>query len=207
LCRLPARVRGSAGIGHNLPMTSLSQNPDLDPKEVAARLLITPTALEELTLDDAILVVNYMQPRRIADGTVLMREGEDVHNDFMLLVLEGEVSVASEVNGVDEDIVVSVLGAGALIGEMGLLDGTPRSATCTADGDVVTAILTRPNMLALMREEPRVAARLLLAMTKRLADRLRETNRKVKALAQINRTLRQELNLVMNNRTPPLPRQ
>jgi hypothetical protein len=26
-------------------------------------------------------------------------------------------------------------------------------------------------------------------------------------LAQINRTLRQELNLVMNNRTPPLPRQ
>jgi CRP-like cAMP-binding protein len=200
-------VCGNAGIGHNLPMTSLSQNPDLDPKEVAARLLITPTALEELTLDDAILVVNYMQPRRIADGTVLMREGEDVHNDFMLLVLEGEVSVASEVNGVDEDIVVGVLGAGALIGEMGLLDGTPRSATCTADGDVVTAILTRPNMLALMREEPRVAARLLLAMTKRLADRLRETNRKVKALAQINRTLRQELNLVMNNRTPPLPRQ
>jgi CRP-like cAMP-binding protein len=200
-------VCGNAGIGHNLPMTSLSQNPDLDPKEVAARLLITPTALEELTLDDAILVVNYMQPRRIADGTVLMREGEDVHNDFMLLVLEGEVSVASEVNGVDEDIVVGVLGAGALIGEMGLLDGTPRSATCTADGDVVTAILTRPNMLTLMREEPRVAARLLLAMTKRLADRLRETNRKVKALAQINRTLRQELNLVMNNRTPPLPRQ
>ena len=187
-------------------MTSLSQNPDLGPKEVAARLLITPSALEELTYDDAMLVVEYMQPRRIADGTVLMREGEDVHNDFMLLVLDGEVSVASEVNGVEEDIVVSVWGAGALIGEMGLLDGTPRSATCVADGEVVAAILTRPNMLALMREEPRVAARLLLAITKRLSDRVRDTNRKVKALAQINRTLRQELNVVMNNRTPPTPR-
>jgi hypothetical protein len=75
-----------------------------------------------------------------------------------------------------------------------------------ADGVVVAAILTRPNMLALMREEPRVAARLLLAITKRLSDRVRDTNRKVKALAQINRTLRQELNLVMNNRTPPTPR-
>ena len=62
-------------------------------------------------------------------------------------------------------------------------------------------------MLALMREEPRVAARLLLAITKRLSDRVRETNRKVKALAQINRTLRQELNLVMNNRTPQTPRE
>ena len=197
----------SKPLVHNRIMTSLSQNPDLGPKEVAARLLITPSALEELTYDDAMLVVDYMQPRRIDHGTVLMREGEDVHNDFMLLVLDGEVSVASEVNGVDEDIVVSVLGAGALIGEMGLLDGTPRSATCVADGEVVAAILTRPSMLALMRKEPRVASRLLLAITKRLSDRVRDTNRKVKALAQINRTLRQELNLVMNNRTPPTPRQ
>lgn len=54
-------------------MTSLSQNPNLDPKEVAARLLITPSALEELTFEDATLVVNHMQPRRIDRGNGLAR--------------------------------------------------------------------------------------------------------------------------------------
>ena len=38
----------------------------------------------------------------------------------------------NEMPGNDDSIVVNVIGPGHLIGEMGVLDGSPRSATCTA---------------------------------------------------------------------------
>jgi CRP/FNR family cyclic AMP-dependent transcriptional regulator len=45
----------------------------------------------------------------------------------MLLVLDGEVMIESIVVSRTEPITVTVLGPGNLIGEMGLLDGEPRS--------------------------------------------------------------------------------
>ena len=56
--------------------------------------------------------------------------------------------------------------------------------------------------MRLLKAEPAVGARLLLAISKRMADRLRETTRKLRTFAQMNKALQQELQVVMNNRTP-----
>ena len=69
----------------------------------------------------------------------------------------------------------------------------PRSATCTAATDLSLAILTREAMQLIISEQPGVAARLLLAMAKRVADHLRETNRKLMTFAQVSKALQQEL--------------
>ena len=90
-------------------------------------------------------------------------------------------------------MVVSILGPGSLIGEMGIIDGGPRSATCTASTDLALAVLTREALARLMDTHPSVAARLLLAMSKRIADHLRETNRKLMTFAQVSKALQQEL--------------
>lgn len=183
--------------------SSIFENPGMAPEEVAARLLVTASALDDLTLADAFKVVAYMRPKRIAAGTVFIREGEVKQNDHMLLVLEGDVAVENELPGLQEAVVVSVIGPGHLIGEMGVLDGSPRSATCTATTEVYAAVLSRTALMRLLRDEPRVGARLLLAISKRMADRLRETTRKLSTFAQMNKALQQELQVVMNNRTPP----
>ena len=183
--------------------SSIFENPGMAPEEVAARLLVTASALDDLTLADAFKVVAYMRPKRIAAGTVFIREGEVKRNDHMLLVLEGDVAVENELPGLQEAVVVSVIGPGHLIGEMGVLDGSPRSATCPATTEVYAAVLSRTALMRLLRDEPRVGARLLLAISKRMADRLRETTRKLSTFAQMNKALQQELQVVMNNRTPP----
>ena len=185
---------------------SIFERPDMAPEEVAARLLMTASALDDLTLADAFKVVAYMRPKRIAPGTVFIREGEVKQNDHMLLVLEGDIAVESELSGLHETMVVSVMGPGNLIGEMGALDGSPRSATCTAITEIYAAVLSRAALMRLLKEDPRVGARLLLAISKRMADRLRDTNRKLLIFAQMNKTLQQELQVVMNSRTPPDPR-
>lgn len=182
-------------------MSSISERPDLAPEEVAARLLVTPSALDDLKLADARRVVTYMHPQVVPAGTVFIHEGELKGNDYMMLVLEGDIWVESELPGNDGSLVVNIIGPGHLIGEMGVLDGSPRSATCTAVTDVVAAVLSRAALRRLLRNEPAVGARLLLAISKRMADRLRETTRKLRTFAQMNKALQQELQVVVNHRS------
>ena len=79
-----------------MPTPSISERPDLPPEEVAARLLVTPSALDDLKLADAKRVVGYMHPQLISAGTVFIHEGELRGNDYMMLILEGDISVESD---------------------------------------------------------------------------------------------------------------
>ena len=187
----------------NYAASSIFESPGMAPEEVAARLLVTASALDDLTLADASKVVAYMRPRRIAAGTVFIQEGEAKRNDYMLLVLEGDIAVENALPGLHETMVVNIIGPGHLIGEMGLLDGSPRSATCTANTQIYAAVLSRTALMRLLKDHPQVGARLLLAISKRMADRLRDANRKLRTFAQMYFALQQDLQVVMNNRTSP----
>lgn len=90
-------------------------------------------------------------------------------------------------------MVLSVLGTGSIVGELGILDGHPRSATCTAVSDLDAAVLNREHFTGLMREEPRAACNLMGAILKRVSERLRATNKKLRTLTVINRSLLDEL--------------
>jgi CRP/FNR family cyclic AMP-dependent transcriptional regulator len=109
------------------------------------------------------------------------------------LVLEGDLTVESRSLHDEDDMVVRIMGPGSLIGELGLLDGSPRSASCVANSDMAVAVLNRDDFLRLLQDEPRVGSRLLLAVSKRIADLLREATHKLKLFAQMNKVLSQEL--------------
>jgi CRP-like cAMP-binding protein len=66
------------------------------------------------------------------------------------------------------------LGAGDVIGEMGLLDNAPRSATVTALEDTETLELHATVMALVVMQYPQVAAALLRILSRRLrsADEL-----------------------------------
>jgi CRP/FNR family transcriptional regulator, cyclic AMP receptor protein len=50
----------------------------------------------------------------------------------------------------------------------------------------------------IMQTQPTVGAHLMLAISKRLADRLRETLRKLKTHVRVNKAMREELNQMMS---------
>jgi CRP/FNR family transcriptional regulator, cyclic AMP receptor protein len=110
----------------------------------------------------------------------------------MMLLLEGEATVLSELPGTDP-VVITVLGSGALIGEMALLDDAGRSATCVAVSDMSVALLSRLSLHQLMEERPIAAGKLLMAVGKQIADRLRQTNEQLKVFRQLNAALSDEL--------------
>jgi len=113
-----------------------------------------------------------------------------------VLVLEGQLRAVSSAGIPDGELVITVVGPGSLLGEMGVIDGGPRSASCTALTDVKLGLLSREALLGLVDSHPTVAARMMLGISTVLAGRLREGNRRLRTLSQMSRALQLELDAV-----------
>ena len=165
--------------------------------ELAAKLLVAPTALMQLTYEEAFTVVSYMTPLKIGMGTTFINEGDESDTGYMLLLLEGEVIVENIAVSRRAPVTVTVLGPGSLIGEMGLVDGQPRLASCSATTDSRCAVLTRAALEKLSKEDPHTATKLMFAIAVRIAERLRETSEKLKMYTQLVQAMQQEIDHLM----------
>jgi len=109
-------------------------------------------------------------------GEVLFYEKEPA--DEMYIVLEGKVK-ASLFNERGDELVLAEFGPGEFIGEMGIIDQGPRSATAIAEENSRLAVLSRDAFLKILRENPDIA----LNVMRSLVARLRRTDDLVEALA------------------------
>jgi CRP-like cAMP-binding protein len=73
------------------------------------------------------------------DGQGIFTEGSN--GDWIYMVEEGEVEISKKKG--DRKIVIGVLKAGDIFGEMAYIDKTPRSASATAKGMTVVGIIDR----------------------------------------------------------------
>ncbi|HZF83476.1 MAG TPA: cyclic nucleotide-binding domain-containing protein [Burkholderiaceae bacterium] len=162
-------------------------------RDEAARMLMRSSMVAELDAHEAKLVIDAMSPVLVAAGTIIMEEGQTDDADYMALLLEGQVRAETASGVPGEEVVISILNPGQLIGEMGMLDGSPRSATCTALTEVKMATLSRAALRGLVEVQPALAARLLLAVAQSMAQRVRESNRRLRTLSQVTRALQREL--------------
>ncbi|NNM65134.1 MAG: cyclic nucleotide-binding domain-containing protein [Burkholderiales bacterium] len=147
-------------------------------------LLRMPSWLR-LNKTEARILAGYMDIQFVPAGIVFIRQDDPTHADGMMLLLHGEVSVEKSANQQVDSLVVSIAQPGALLGEMGILNDAPRSASCVAYTDVVLALLTREALERLVSEFPPVAAKLALGIASRLAERLRSTSSKLSTLSQV----------------------
>jgi CRP-like cAMP-binding protein len=134
--------------------------------------------LQDFTPAEADLLGTRMLRVRAQPGQVLIAEGEI--SDWMLVLLVGTVDVDKRRVGAgfnshdpSDTTRLAVLREGAVIGEMSMLDGEPRSASCRALSVVEAAVLTRAAVGSLVSSHPAVAAKLLVKLTQLLAQRLR----------------------------------
>lgn len=113
--------------------------------------------------------------KRFQSGVVIFREGE-LGSD-MYIIQSGQVMISRNVGGQQREL--AVLEKGDFFGEMALLDENPeRSATATCLTDVEALQLRSADLDSMLRRKPEIAVRMMM----KLADRLRETNRKYEEL-------------------------
>ncbi|OGG54602.1 MAG: hypothetical protein A3F84_17680 [Candidatus Handelsmanbacteria bacterium RIFCSPLOWO2_12_FULL_64_10] len=110
-------------------------------------------------------------------GQMLCRAGEE--SEAMFLLLSGELAVKHG------DTEVSRVSPMEVVGEMGAITGTPRSATVEVAEDATLIAIRRDSFNLLVRNDGEVMAKVYKNMLDSLCGRLRENNtRLMKVLAQ-----------------------
>jgi CRP-like cAMP-binding protein len=178
-------------------MSSHQQPPrGADLRERAIDLMQQAASTAGMSRSEAEAVVDAMKPLHLLADTLLFEEGDAAENDYMVLVLEGQLRAVSSAGIPGGEVVISVVGAGSLLGEMGVIDGGPRSTSCTALTDVKLGVLSREALMKLIEQHPTVGARLVLGIARIISGRLREGNRRLRTLSQVSRALQLELDAV-----------
>lgn len=103
-------------------------------------------------------------------GQVLFKEGS--FSDAAFIIESGKVEISVNNNG-GQKTVIGVLKDNDIVGEMGLIDGNPRSATVTALSDVQIKEITREQFETLSRTNPNALMPILKVLSKRLRDTLK----------------------------------
>lgn len=114
-------------------------------------------------------LVRHAEERTYPDQTILFDEGAP--SDAIYLVLDGELRF-SKSSGGDREVTVALVHAGDYFGELGVLDGGPRSARATTNASVRLARIPGPALMEILRREPSSVALRLFA---RILDYVRAT--------------------------------
>jgi CRP/FNR family cyclic AMP-dependent transcriptional regulator len=104
--------------------------------------------------------------KRFDSDEILFRQGDP--SDFAILLLSGSAEVLREAG--NDAIVLGAVQAGEWVGEMGVLEGRPRSATVRAASSVEAELIERQAFLDRVSDEPELARKLLVRMSARLRD-------------------------------------
>jgi CRP-like cAMP-binding protein len=110
-------------------------------------------------------------PRQFSRGTALFHERQA--GDRVMVLLSGTVKLIS-VSEEGREVVLGLRGPGDLLGELGALDGQPRSASAIALDEVEALVLPAADFKTFLEAHPRAA----LAILEMLATRLRDADRK-----------------------------
>lgn len=94
----------------------------------------------------------------------LFKQGDDGEDAFV--IIEGEAEVI--VNGDSGEIVVTLLQKNALVGEIGILCDTPRTATIRAKTQVVALRIVKDQLLNMIREFPDLSIEMMRVLATRL---------------------------------------
>jgi CRP-like cAMP-binding protein len=105
---------------------------------------------------------------QFAGGQRFFAQGDP--SDSAYVILDGRASVL--LNTPNGEIQVAELGGNALVGEMGILSDTPRSATIAAAEPTTALRIDKRVFLELLAQFPQMA----LAVMRELAQRLERTN-------------------------------
>lgn len=121
-------------------------------------------------------LARHARPIAYRAGERIFARGDDGRG--MMAVVSGSVRIAVASHETATELVLNLIGANEVFGELALLDGGPRSADAVAMTNCEVLLLERRDFLAVLADEPAVAVRLLAVLGQRLrrtSEQLQET--------------------------------
>jgi len=143
---------------------------DVMERPLELRLPKPEEVLQEVTwlkgMSDGVIskILEASETKVYNSGDSLMKQGDS--GDGLIVITRGSVKVSIG------DVVVDIMGRGAVIGEMAVLAGVPRTATVVADSTVNALWLNTESMQAIMADSPELSGSLWKTAAMRFAENL-----------------------------------
>ena len=125
---------------------------------------------DQLLPADFNAAAGYFSISSIAQGQEIFREGDA--GSFMCIIHSGQVAV-QKTNSEGVRVTIATLRSGRAFGEMAVLDGERRSASCVAASDCRLLNLGKDSLEKMLNEAPKIAAKIIRALAISLSKRLR----------------------------------
>jgi len=111
-----------------------------------------------------------LHQKRFAAGEAILRQGHA--GDSMFIIADGRVSVTLGQDNINSTL--ASLSAGDFVGEMSLMTGEPRAATCLAATDVLTYELDHATLQRVLTTRPVIADQMSALLARRQEGLLRK---------------------------------
>ena len=147
--------------------------------EKAPKLLSEIELFSELNESELQEVATHAQIRNVPNDTTIFYEGDPA--DAVYVVVNGRVKVVTTSTD-GKEFILTVLGAGQVFGEMGLLETAPRSASVVTITEVELMTIKRDDFDRLIETRPTISRKLMAILSRRL----RRANSKMESLAYMD---------------------
>jgi hypothetical protein len=127
----------------------------------------------EISLDELRMMHTLADRVTIQPGEILIGQGEPPRTLYIIVSGEVKVKIVSAEN---DPRTIAVLGPGASVGEMGMVDEGPASARVTAVGNVTAFAFPIDRLNATLARDPRMGFKVLRVLGRILSTRLRAAN-------------------------------
>ncbi len=123
---------------------------------------------EGMSYPESLKILSLSTQKMFQPGDVVLQEGDA--SDNLYVVQAGELAIY---RGQE---ILAVLGVGDYVGEMGLYDGQPISATVVAQKETSCLVINGADFLTLMRQSPDIGYKIQHNLVRVLIQRLRDTS-------------------------------
>jgi CRP/FNR family cyclic AMP-dependent transcriptional regulator len=149
------------------------------PPALRARILRNHELFRELSAEELDQLIAVARMEEVRAKSPIFLKGDP--GESMMAVVTGEVKISAPAAD-GREIVLAMMPAGEVFGEIALLDGCDRTADATAVTNCSLLVIHRRDFLPFLNSHPQVAIRLLRVV----CQRLRRTTEQVEDLLFLN---------------------
>ncbi|MDX1297077.1 MAG: cyclic nucleotide-binding domain-containing protein [Pseudomonas sp.] len=133
-------------------------------------MLLDCGLFNSLHATEVLSAAGYFSISQFEPDAVICMEGDP--GTFMCIIHFGAVSIR-KTNSSGHPIEIAKLRKGRAFGEMAVLDGERRSASCVAISDCILLVLSKESLDKMLVEAPKSAAKVIRAIAVAMSKRLR----------------------------------
>lgn len=154
-----------------------------DSEEETRDFLFNLPLFDSFNVDELTILAKHMSFIHLQRGEFLFVEGDK--GDFMGFVVSGVLEVLKK-SATGENIIIARLTKGSSIGEMALIDKSPRSATVVSRQPTTMVTLTSKGFDRLSEKSPLLGIKVIQKTARLLSLNMRRTSSKLADILQTN---------------------